>query len=64
MKTLFDDSVRYACMRGAVYKFDGKDIFYRGLGGVWYRIMRYTDCEWNSMIAAHQAKEEYDENAV
>lgn len=59
MKTLFDESVR-----NVAYKFDGKDISYRGLGGVWCKVMRYTDSEWDSMIAAHQAKEEYDENAV
>lgn len=64
MKTLFDDSVRYARIRGTVYKFDGNEIFYRGLGGVWYRILRYSDSEWDSMISAHQAKEEYDEDAV
>lgn len=64
MKTLFDDSVRYARIRGTVYKFDGNEIFYRVSGGVWYRILRYTDSEWDSLVAADQAKEEYDENAV
>lgn len=64
MKTLFDDSIRYTSITGTAYKFDGKYVFYRGLSRVWCQIMRYTDSEWDSMIVAHQAKEEYDENAV